>query len=58
VEGFKNLNLDAAKKYLVVSQTTFNSKIFDEITDYIEKKNMTNVAAENTICDATRSTSI
>lgn len=54
VEGFKNLNLDAAKKYLVVSQTTFNSKIFDEITDYIEKNNMTNVAAENTICDATR----
>jgi 4-hydroxy-3-methylbut-2-enyl diphosphate reductase len=54
VEGFKNLNLDAAKKYLLVSQTTFNSKIFDEITDYIEINNITNVVAENTICDATR----
>jgi 4-hydroxy-3-methylbut-2-enyl diphosphate reductase len=54
VEGFKNLNLDVAKKYLLVSQTTFNTKIFDEISDYVEKNNITNVVAENTICDATR----
>jgi 4-hydroxy-3-methylbut-2-enyl diphosphate reductase len=54
VEGFKNLNLDATKKYLLVSQTTFNSKIFEEINDYIEKNRLTNVVAENTICDATR----
>ncbi len=54
VEGFESLNLDVTKKYLLLSQTTFNSKTFDEITDYIEKKHLTNVVAENTICDATR----
>nr|WP_300094039.1 4-hydroxy-3-methylbut-2-enyl diphosphate reductase [Sedimentibacter sp.] len=54
VEGFKNLSLQADKKYLLVSQTTFNSKTFGEITDYIEENNLTNVVAENTICDATR----
>ncbi|MEL7604760.1 MAG: 4-hydroxy-3-methylbut-2-enyl diphosphate reductase [Sedimentibacter saalensis] len=54
VDAFKSLDIDASKKYLLVSQTTFNSKTFDEITDYIEKKHLTNVVAENTICDATR----
>lgn len=54
VDAFKSLDIDSSKKYLLVSQTTFNSKTFDEITDYIEKKHLTNVVAENTICDATR----
>ncbi len=54
VEEFVSLNLDSKKKYLLVSQTTFNTKIFSEITDYIEKNHLTNVVAENTICDATR----
>ncbi|MEL7646799.1 MAG: 4-hydroxy-3-methylbut-2-enyl diphosphate reductase [Sedimentibacter sp.] len=53
-EEFEKLELDPSKKYLLVSQTTFNSKTFGEIADFIEKKGMSNIVVNNTICDATR----
>ncbi len=49
-----NLHINSSEKYCLVSQTTFNTKIFKEITDIVSKNDYTNVVVKNTICDATR----
>jgi len=54
VEGLINLNINLSEKYCLVSQTTFNTKTFIEITDAINKNNYTNIIIQNTICDATK----
>ncbi len=47
-------NIDLSKKYCLVSQTTFNSNIFEEILKTIEINNISNIIVHNTICEATR----
>ncbi|MGB4438292.1 MAG: bifunctional 4-hydroxy-3-methylbut-2-enyl diphosphate reductase/30S ribosomal protein S1 [Sedimentibacter sp.] len=54
VKSLINLNINPSEKYCLVSQTTFNTKTFNEITDAIDKNNYTNIVVQNTICDATR----
>mgnify|MGYP001009143354 CR=1 FL=1 len=53
-DELNKLELDASKNYCLVSQTTFNTKIFEDILDSIKSKNLTNIVVHNTICDATR----
>lgn len=53
-EDLIKLNINPSEKYCLVSQTTFNTKTFAEITDAIDKNNYTNIVVQNTICDATR----
>lgn len=52
-EGLTKI-VDGAKKYCLVSQTTFNSNIFEEISKTIEINNYSNIVVHDTICDATR----
>ncbi len=54
VEDLIKLDINPSEKYCLVSQTTFNTKIFNEIADAIDKNNYTNIFVKNTICDATR----
>lgn len=53
-EDLLKIHIDADKKYCLVSQTTFNTEIFNEILDTIKEYNYTNIEIHNTICDATR----
>jgi len=53
-EDLINLNINPLEKYCLVSQTTFNTKTFDEIQDAIDNNNYANIVVKNTICDATR----
>ena len=53
-EDLINLNINPNEKYCLVSQTTFNTKTFKQITDAINKNNYTNIKVHNTICNATR----
>ncbi|NLJ58795.1 MAG: bifunctional 4-hydroxy-3-methylbut-2-enyl diphosphate reductase/30S ribosomal protein S1 [Tissierellia bacterium] len=45
--------IDPSEKYCLVSQTTFNSIIFEEILETIERKGY-NIVVHNTICNATK----
>ncbi|HAQ41963.1 MAG TPA: 4-hydroxy-3-methylbut-2-enyl diphosphate reductase [Clostridiales bacterium] len=53
-EELLKLDIKPDKRYCLVSQTTFNTDIFREILDTIDKNNITNIKVHNTICDATR----
>lgn len=53
-EALNELTIDKSKKYCLVAQTTFNTKIFDDILNTIENNNLTNIVVHNTICDATK----
>ncbi len=53
-EGLLSLNINYNKKYCLVSQTTFNTVIFNKILEVINKNGFTNIEVYNTICDATR----
>ncbi|MDF2677416.1 MAG: lytB [Bacillota bacterium] len=53
VEDLLNLNIDENKKYCLVSQTTFNTNVFENIINVINNK-FNNITVYNTICDATR----
>ncbi len=51
-ESARNFIPDKNKKYVLVSQTTFNSNIFKEIVEILKNK-VYNVSVMNTICNAT-----
>ena len=51
-EEARNVNFDKKKKLTIVSQTTFQVKIFKELVEILQK-NGYNVNVVNTICDAT-----
>lgn len=52
VEKAQNLCLNSDKEVVVVSQTTFNYKKFQDLVEIIKKKSY-NVTIRNTICNAT-----
>lgn len=49
----KNISFEPNKKYTIVSQTTMNEKVFEEIINYIKCLGI-NFVVENTICSATK----
>lgn len=51
-EDIERLNLNPGEKLTIVSQTTFNSKKFQELVEIISKKGY-DISACNTICNAT-----
>jgi len=53
-EELLSINIDKAKKYCMVSQTTFNTYTFQKILDSINENDFKNIEVHNTICDATR----
>lgn len=53
-EEFNNLIINPSEKYCLVSQTTFNINVFEEIIDIINAKKYNNIIIHNTICDATK----
>lgn len=53
LDEFMNLDIDLSKQYCVVSQTTFNKKIFDTIVNFIKEKYQ-NIKIYDTICNATK----
>lgn len=53
-EELLKINIEKDKKYCMVSQTTFNTDIFQEILKTINENNFSNIEIYNTICDATR----
>lgn len=53
-EGLREIDLDKSKNYCLVAQTTFNTKIFQDILETIKNNNLSNIVVHNTICDATR----
>nr|WP_312576258.1 4-hydroxy-3-methylbut-2-enyl diphosphate reductase [Sedimentibacter sp.] len=53
-DDFKKLNINPLEKYCLVSQTTFNTKVFSEIVNTIKENNYNNIVINNTICDATK----
>lgn len=53
MEEAKSAALSIDHKYCLVGQTTFNKKLFDEITDVLKEK-LEHLTIYNTICDATR----
>jgi len=52
-EELLNLKVDKTKRYCLVSQTTFNTNVFEKIAEEINK-NYDNITIHNTICNATR----
>lgn len=53
LKDFNNLEIDDKKSYTLVSQTTFNMKIFNNIIEKLDQNEYNNISVFNTICDAT-----
>ena len=53
VDDLNNLNLDNNNKYCVVSQTTPNLELYNQIVDILSKE-LDNIQFNNTICSATK----
>ncbi len=53
-EELLNIDIVPETKYCLVSQTTFNTNIFDKILDTINEHKFLNIEVYDTICDATR----
>ena len=51
IDEFNNLNIENEKQYILVSQTTYDTTIFNKLLEQLDK--ISNITVFNTICSAT-----